>query len=60
MCIWGLKSTASYIGPTINLLLAVLVFGERFDQTQFVSFGLIWVALAIYSADMVRANARRS
>jgi chloramphenicol-sensitive protein RarD len=49
-----------YIGPTINLLLAVFVFGEHFDQAQLISFGLIWVALAIYSADMVRANARRS
>jgi chloramphenicol-sensitive protein RarD len=48
-----------YIGPTINLLLAVFVFGERFDHAQLVSFGLIWLALAIYSADMVRANARR-
>ena len=48
-----------YIGPTINLLLAVFVFGERFDHGQLVSFGLIWVALAIYSADMVRANAGR-
>lgn len=49
-----------YVGPTINLLLAVFVFGETFDQAQLVSFGLIWVALAIYSADMVRANTVRA
>jgi chloramphenicol-sensitive protein RarD len=38
-----------YIAPTIQLLLGVLVYGEPFDQTQWVGFGLVWTALAVYS-----------
>ena len=40
-----------YIGPTIQLMLAVLVFHEPFSQTRMVGFALIWTALAIYAID---------
>ena len=33
-------------------------FREPFDTTQLVGFALIWLALAVYSADMVRAGRR--
>ena len=40
-----------YIGPTIQLMLAILVFREPFSGPRVVGFTLIWTALAIYAAD---------
>jgi chloramphenicol-sensitive protein RarD len=42
-----------YIGPTIQLVLAVFVFGEPFHGPRVAGFVLIWTALAIYAADGV-------
>jgi chloramphenicol-sensitive protein RarD len=42
-----------YIGPTIQLVLAVFVFHEPFTQQRAIGFSLIWTALAIYAADGV-------
>jgi chloramphenicol-sensitive protein RarD len=38
-----------YLSPTCALLLAVLVYGEPFDQARKTTFAFIWVALALYS-----------
>ena len=38
-----------YIGPSLQLALAVFLYREPFTQTHGISFGLIWTALAIYS-----------
>jgi chloramphenicol-sensitive protein RarD len=40
-----------YIGPTLQLLIGVLVFHEPFTTTRAVGFVLIWTALGIYAAD---------
>ncbi len=40
-----------YIGPTLQLLLGVLAYGEPFPATRMIGFGLIWLALAIYLID---------
>lgn len=48
-----------YISPSCMFLLAVLMYGEPFAWKDAVSFGLIWVALAIYSVDSA-VSARRS
>ena len=40
--------------PSFQLLLAVAIFGEPFTRDHAVSFGLIWVALALYTVDTVR------
>jgi chloramphenicol-sensitive protein RarD len=42
-----------YIGPTIQLIIAVLVFGEPFRGPRVIGFLLIWTALAIYAFDGV-------
>jgi chloramphenicol-sensitive protein RarD len=42
-----------YIAPSTQLLMAVMLFGEAFRPEQQVSFGCIWVALAVYSAESV-------
>ncbi|MFD2204160.1 EamA family transporter RarD [Kiloniella antarctica] len=49
-----------YVGPTVNLLLAVFLFGEAFTQVHAISFGAIWFAIMLYSGqsllDMKRAK----
>ncbi|WP_421782511.1 EamA family transporter RarD [Kiloniella litopenaei] len=49
-----------YVGPTVNLLLATLLFGEAFTMVHAISFGLIWFAVFLFStqsfADMKRTK----
>lgn len=45
-----------YLAPTGHFLCAVLAFGEPFDKHELIAFAFIWVALAIYSVDTVRAT----
>lgn len=43
-----------YLSPSIQLLLAVVVYGEPFTRTHLVTFSFIWAALALYSFDALR------
>ena len=43
-----------YIAPTMIFLTAVFVFGEPFGRGKLIAFVMIWVALAIYTWEMVR------
>ncbi|MDX1582397.1 MAG: EamA family transporter RarD, partial [Thermoanaerobaculia bacterium] len=43
-----------YLAPTLQFLLAVLVYREPFGSDRLVAFLLIWVALALYTFGMVR------
>ena len=47
-----------YIAPTGQLLLAVIALGEPFGEGRAIAFGLIWLAVIIYSIDSIR-RARR-
>lgn len=47
-----------YIGPTLQLALGVY-YGERFTPVHAVTFGLIWAALGLASADAVLSARRR-
>ncbi|MBT9310681.1 EamA family transporter RarD [Leptothoe kymatousa TAU-MAC 1615] len=38
-----------YVAPSFQLMLGVFLYQEEFTQTHLVSFGLIWMALVIYS-----------
>lgn len=40
-----------YIGPTLVMLLAVLVYGEHLATSTLVTFAFIWAGLAVYSVD---------
>ena len=40
-----------YITPTGQFLLAVFLYNEPFLDTHLITFGVIWLALAIYSFD---------
>jgi len=43
-----------YVGPTLQFVLAVLVYGEPFARDQLIAFGFIWLGLAAFSVDLVR------
>jgi chloramphenicol-sensitive protein RarD len=43
-----------YVGPTLQFLVAVVLFGEPLDRSKLGSFALCWLAIAIYVADSVR------
>ena len=45
-----------YVGPTGQLLLGVLVYGETFTPAHAFAFGCIWVALVLYSHHAVTAH----
>ncbi len=49
-----------YLAPTLQFFCAVVVFREPFDTGQLASFALIWLGLAVYSWDALRAVSRRS
>lgn len=40
-----------YIAPTLQFLLGVLVYREPFSLTQFIGFGIVWVALIIFAIE---------
>jgi chloramphenicol-sensitive protein RarD len=40
-----------YIGPSLQLVLGITVFGEPFPAVRAWGFALIWLALAIYMGD---------
>jgi chloramphenicol-sensitive protein RarD len=44
-----------YLVPTLQFLLAVLVFREPFSTAQLASFACIWLAIGVYTADSFRA-----
>lgn len=47
-----------YIAPTIQFLLAVLLFGETLTGAHIVTFAFIWAGLALYAGDAVRSAAK--
>lgn len=47
-----------YIAPSLQFLLAVLVFDERFTLAHAICFGAIWTALAIFAFEGLRAGRR--
>jgi chloramphenicol-sensitive protein RarD len=48
-----------YLGPTLQLLLAVYLYGEAFGVAKVIGYGAIWLALAVYTLDGLRRNWRR-
>jgi chloramphenicol-sensitive protein RarD len=45
-----------YVAPSLQFLLAVLVFDEPLTGAHLVCFGAIWVALAVFVGEGVRAG----
>jgi chloramphenicol-sensitive protein RarD len=49
----SLLGMLQYIGPTIQLALGVWLFGEPFGGARLQGFVLIWIACAVFSAEML-------
>lgn len=47
-----------YIGPVLQFLLGLFVFGEAMTATRWVGFLLVWCALAVFTADAVAGQRR--
>ena len=45
-----------YLAPTIQFLLGLLVFHEAMTTVKWVGFGLVWLALAIFTAEALRGR----
>jgi chloramphenicol-sensitive protein RarD len=43
-----------FLAPTLQFLLAVLVYGEAFTAAHAMAFGAIWTGLAIYVTELLR------
>lgn len=47
-----------YISPSISFLLAIIAFGEPINAVRLLSFALIWLSLAIYTANSFMRRSR--
>jgi len=48
-----------YIAPTLQLALAVFVYGEPLPASRLLGFALIWIALVIYATAAVTRSRRK-
>jgi len=51
-----------YISPMMQFIIALTLFNEKFDQTKFIGYLIVWFALAIFIFDslIVIRNRRRA
>lgn len=54
----SLLGMLQYIGPTLQLAIGVLVFGEAFAGGRAQGFMIIWAACALFSAEIAWQNRR--
>ncbi|MBE2319596.1 EamA family transporter RarD [Solirubrobacter sp. CPCC 204708] len=48
-----------YLAPIMQFLIGVLVYGEHMPLERWLGFTLVWLAVIVFTADSVRARARR-
>ena len=48
--------TLQYLAPTLQFLLGVVVYGEVMPAERWVGFGLVWVALVVFTVDLLRSR----
>jgi len=48
-----------YIGPTLQLLCGVILYGEAFGSEKMIGFSFIWLALIVFSLDQLSNRRRR-
>jgi chloramphenicol-sensitive protein RarD len=59
----SLMGLLQYVSPTLQLLVGVVLFGEPFAGAKLAGFALIWLALALYTAEgllFARTASRRA
>jgi len=44
-----------FIAPTLQFLIAVLIYGEPFTRAHAIAFSAIWIALGLYVTALIRA-----
>jgi chloramphenicol-sensitive protein RarD len=44
-----------YLAPTLQFLIGVFLYKEAFTSSHLIGFAIIWLALLIYSTDLLRA-----
>jgi len=49
-----------YINPSIQFLIALMIFREPLSMVQLATFLLIWAGLALYSWSAWRSRPRRA
>jgi chloramphenicol-sensitive protein RarD len=47
-----------YVGPTLQFLTGVFLLGEPMPAARWIGFAVIWLALALFTADAVRGRRR--
>jgi len=45
-----------YLAPTLQFLIGVLVLGEAMPGVRWIGFGLVWLALVLFTADQISAH----
>ncbi len=48
-----------YLGPVCQLIIAVMIYQEPFDQVKLIAFAFIWAALIVYSLDQLNVQRQR-
>ena len=51
--------TLQYIAPTLQFLIGVVLYGEAMPAERWVGFGLVWLALAVFTVDLLRSSRPR-
>lgn len=49
---------SGYVSPSIALLIGIFLYKEPFDKVQFMTFAMIWVALAVFTAGEIKESRR--
>ncbi len=49
-----------YLAPTVQFLIGVVVLGEPMGMAKLLGFGLVWLALLAFSADLISYRRRTS
>ncbi len=49
-----------YLNPILQFLWGVLVVGEAMPPTRWIGFVLVWIALVVFTVDLVRAGRPRA
>lgn len=45
-----------FIAPTLQLMVAVLIYDEGVDPSEKIGFGLVWVAVTLFAVDTYRSD----
>ena len=51
---------AQYMTPTVLFIFGITIFSETVQPLEWIGFGFIWLALAVFSVDLLRHSRRPS